>query len=197
MGQGLMTKMLLGLIILVGLCTSTPLAAYADTTYGFSCHESSIKGAVPYVVIGTYRSIFRECSGKIVYDMLKARIKSVELSITIASLESNCKWCDDIVKSKRVLDAASYPVIIFKSKNFGNTEDAPWVSGLFGMHGVTKNLQASFELKEQNNNILFLKGMWKINRKDFNIIWNRWLDHGGILVGDYITVDWQVKAHKT
>ncbi len=191
-----MTKMLLGLIILVGLCTSTPLAAYADTTYGFSCHESSIKGAVPYVVIGTYRSIFRECSGKIVYDILKNQVKSVELSISIAGLESNCKWCDDIVKSKRVLDAASYPVITFKSDHFEKKKDAPWTSGIFNLHGVAKNLRFPFELREQKDNSLSLTGIWKLNRKNFNIIWNRLLDHGCILVGNYITVDWHVIAHK-
>ena len=191
-----MTKVLPGMIILVGLCASMPLNAYADATYAFSCHESSIKGAVAYSVIGMYRSIFRECSGKIVYDSLKSQVKSVEISIITTSIESSCKWCDNIIKSKQVLNAAAYPVITFKSDNFENKEDGPWASGVFDLHGITKNLRFPFDLKEQNDNTLSLTGTWDLRRKDFNIIWNRWLDYGGILVGDYITVDWQVKAHK-
>ena len=42
--------------------------------------------------------------------------------------------------------------------------------------------------------ILDLNGSWTINRKDFNIIWNKLLDHGGIIVGDHFTVDWGIKA---
>ncbi len=193
----LMAKVLLGVIILAGLCMSTPLAAYADITYTLSCPQSAIKGAISYSVIGMYRSIFKDCSGKIVYDSLQAQVKSVEISITTASLESDCKWCDRIVRSKQVLDAAAYPVITFKSENFENKEDGPWASGIFNLHGVAKNLRAPFDLKEQNDNTLSLTGTWELRRKDFNIIWNRWLDYGGILVGDYITVNWQVKAHKT
>jgi len=184
------------MIILVGLCMSTPLAAYADATYTFSCPESSIKGAISYSVIGMYRSIFKECSGKFVYDSLHKQIKSVEISITTASIKSSCKWCDNIIRSKQVLDVAAYPVITFKSDNFENKEGVSWTSGIFDLHGVAKNLWSPFDLKEQNDHTLFLKGMWKFSRKNFNIIWNRLLDHGGILVGDYITVDWQVKARK-
>jgi len=189
-----LTKIVTGTIFI--LCMSTPLAAYADATYAFSCPESSIKGAIPYSVIGMYRSIYKECSGKIVYDGLRRQVKSVEISITTASIKSGCKWCDNIVRSKRVLDAAAYPVITFKSENFENKENGPWASGIFDLHGVAKNLRSRFDLEEQNDHTLFIKGIWKINRKKFNIIWNKFLDHGGILVGDYFTVDWQVKARK-
>ena len=42
--------------------------------------------------------------------------------------------------------------------------------------------------------LLDLKGTWIINRKDFNIIWNKYLDQGGIVVGDILTVDWGIKV---
>ncbi len=179
------------------LCILAPLAAYADTTYTFSCPESSIKGAISYSIIGMYHSIFKECSGKIVYDRLLSQVKSVEISITTASLESDCKWCDNIVRSKHVLNAAAYPVITFKSNNFENKKGGCWVSGIFDLHGVAKNLRSPFDLEEQNDNTLFLTGTWELRGKDFNIIWSGWLDWGGFLVGDYITVDWHVIAHKT
>jgi len=191
-----MTKSLLAMIILAGLSMPRPLAAYADVTYTFSCPESSINGAISYSVIGMYRSIFKECSGKIVYDTRHKQFKSVELSIITASIKSSCKWCDDIVRSEKALNAAAFPAITFKSADFENKEDGFWVLGAFDLHGITKNLRSRFDFKEENNHTLFIKGMWKFNRKNFNIIWNKFLDHGGILVGDYFTVDWQVKAHK-
>ena len=43
--------------------------------------------------------------------------------------------------------------------------------------------------------LLIVKGSWQFNRKDFNIIWNHLLDRGGVLVGDYVTVDWGIRAY--
>ena len=67
------------------------------------------------------------------------------------------------------------------------------------MHGIQKILTFSFRAvitkdsgtQQKNMNI---NGSWLINRKDFKIIWNKLLDHGGVLVSDYFTVNWEIKV---
>ncbi len=191
-----MIRILSGFFVLWGALFLMPIRAHADSNYVFSCPESSIKGGIPYSVIGMYSSIYKECSGKIIFDDQSRQIKSVNFNIKTSSIESNCKWCDEIVRSNKVLDVTKYPAINFKSINLENKDGISWVQGSFDLHGVTRNMRSSFEFTEDKNNTLLVSGVWKINRKDFNIIWNKLLDHGGILVGDFITVNWQVKAYK-
>ena len=62
------------------------------------------------------------------------------------------------------------------------------VQGVLEMHGVKRRM--IFPFKREG---LDIKGSWNINRKDFNIIWSKTLDHGGVLVGDIFTVDWGLR----
>lgn len=73
------------------------------------------------------------------------------------------------------------------------------VVGFLEMHGVKSEVVFPFQVKILPNStalesIFDLSGHWEIKRKDFNIIWNKLLDHGGVLVGDYINVDWSIKT---
>ncbi len=191
-----MIKAILGAAVLIGLCTILPFGAHADTSYSLTCPESTFKGTIAYSVIGLYRSIYKECNGKVIYDGTLGKVRSIEINISSASVESSCRWCDDIVRSKQVLDAKTYPHIIFKSNGIENTDGGLWLIGRFYLHGFSKMIRSRFDVKVQKENTLLINGTWKFNRKDFNVIWNTLLDHGGILVGDYITVDWSLKGHQ-
>jgi polyisoprenoid-binding protein YceI len=187
-----MIRILFSILLSVGLWTSP---AWAET-YTFSCPQSAdIKGSIHYSVIGSYRSIFQECSGSIVYDRRHQQPESVELKIKTASIKSNCPWCDKVVRSKRVFDTRLYPVITFQSSRFEHVGGAWWVIGRFDIHGVVKTARYPFKL-EEDNGALGVSGLWRFNRKDFNVIWNKVLDHGGVVVGDYVTVDWKARARK-
>ena len=192
------TKMKLSrIVLLTALCLLLTHRTYAATTYTFNCSDSSIKGAISYSVIGTYRAVFKGCSGRIVYDDLRRKMLSVDMSISIGSIVSNCRWCDNIAKSKRVLDAARWPSITFKSRDLKNDKLGWQACGLLSMHGRVQHFCSPFKMDGKKDNVLFLSGAWKFNRKDYRIIWNKWLDHGGIVVADEVMVPWRIKAHLT
>lgn len=71
-----------------------------------------------------------------------------------------------------------------------------WVNGVIDLHGVKKEIASVFTLKVNPDSSLFLKGQWVLRRKDFGITWNKVLDHGGVVVGDHVTVDWEILAKK-
>ncbi len=132
----------------------------------------------------------------IIYDQLQKQVKSVELQIKTKSIHSECQWCDKIVISKQLLDAEKYSSIVFEGKDFKKDSEGFWVKGSISLHGVKKELNSKFFLEENTDGTLNLKGKWVLRRKDFKIVWSNILDHGGVLVGDHITVDWEIRAKK-
>ena len=118
------------------------------------------------------------------------------LEIKTKSIHSNCGWCDKIVISRQLLDAEKYPSIVFEGKEFKKDSEGYWVNGIIDLHGVTKDLNSQFIVEENADGSLSLKGKWILRRKDFNIIWNKVLDRGGVLVGENIVVDWEIQIKK-
>jgi polyisoprenoid-binding protein YceI len=171
-------------------------AGWADSLYTFDCPETSLQGSIPYNVIGKYNAKFEKCHGRIVYDDNKHEVKSVEMDVRADSISSNCQWCDKIVKSSKVLETRVFPVIGYTAKRFEKANDGLLAVGQLRIHGITQENKSRFVLKDNGDGTLDLQGTWLINRKDHHIIWNKVLDHGGVIVGDIITVKWSVVARK-
>lgn len=188
---GVFRVMLFALVF--GLLASV---SFADSQYAFSCPESKIHGSIKYSVIGRYHSDFQECSGVMVYDEIQQQVKDVSLEIKTESIQSDCQWCDKMVVSQRLLNADTFSVIAFQSKDFSRDQSDYRVNGVIDLHGVKKNVSSVFTLQVNPDGNLILKGQWVLRRKDFGITWNKVLDHGGVIVGDHITVDWEIVAKK-
>ena len=172
----------------------------AQGTIVFGPNQTTIDGSIPYSVIGKYKSTFKDFKGVITIDPKGQNVRSVLLDIKSNTITSNCAWCDHIVRSRRLLSCIQYPDIIFKSEGIVHGPLGYEVTGILSMHGVQKRLTFPFKLSMVNGSsvndiVVDLEGDWAINRKDFNIYWNRLLDHGGILVGDQITVHWGIKTN--
>lgn len=180
-------------VFFAGLLASV---SFADSQYVFSCPESKIQGSIKYSLIGRYNADFKECSGMMTFDDIAQEVKDVYLEIKTKSIASDCQWCDKIVVSKKLLDADQFSVINFQSKDFSRDQSDYLVNGVIDLHGVKKNIASVFTLKVNSDGSLVLKGQWVLRRKDFGITWNKVLDHGGVLVGDHVTVDWEILAKK-
>jgi polyisoprenoid-binding protein YceI len=168
----------------------------AQETVTFGPRETKIIGSIPYTVIGKYRAQFSAFKGSIALD--GQRIESVYLEIEAKSIKSNCPWCDRAARSRKLLNTARYPQIIFKSDKIIHNDRGYKVRGILEMHGIKKRMIFPFTVEIINDpntgkKLLAIKGSWAINRKDFNIVWNKYLDRGGVLVGDYFTVDWGIR----
>lgn len=190
------------LLIIFALVSFVGIFAYATNAQQvitFGPNETKIVGSIPYSVIGTYRAEFGVFKGIIIFDESSENIRSVGLTINVRSIHSNCPWCDRVARSRRLLNAARYPEIIFKSDNIIHDENGYRVNGILEMHGIKRRIAFPFKVTmrddlDHKRKWLDLKGSWRINRKDFNIVWNKYLDHGGIVVGDYFTVNWGIRV---
>ncbi len=168
-------------------------------TIEFGPQETRIKASIKYTVIGQYVAGFDAFKGTITADPQTGKILSVVLEIDARSIHSNCTTCDDIVRSRQLLDTERYPKIIFKSSSIIEDDNGYRVTGILDLHGVQKEMTFPFDVVMGEGPVagqknLDIQGKWVINRKEFGIIWNRVLDKGGILVGNHITVHWGIKA---
>ena len=173
--------------------------SYGSEMITFGPEETEITGSIKYTVIGKYRSNFDQFKGEITFDSQTEKIESVYLEIEAQTIESSCKWCDKIVRSKQLLHTEKYPKIIFESNEIVKDDSGYSVKGTLDMHGVKKEVVFPFDAEitldaDAQQKLLTIGGKWLIKRKDFDIVWNRLLDKGGILVGNYITVDWGIKS---
>ncbi|HQP10167.1 MAG TPA: YceI family protein [Candidatus Omnitrophota bacterium] len=187
----------IALITFISLFLSTGTVGAAEISFG--PEESDIKTAIRYTVIGKYRAEFEEYSGAIGIDSSSRAIRSVSLTINPASIRSNCEWCDKIVKSKQLLWVEKFPDIIFKSEEIAREADHFLVKGALDLHGVVKPIAFPFYVQGWEDYIagaspLNVRGQWLIHRKDYGITWNKLLDKGGVFVGEYITVDWEISV---
>jgi polyisoprenoid-binding protein YceI len=185
------------LLVFLGLAIVGSSPSFAQSVITFGPKETRINGSIPYTVIGNYKAHFRSFKGQIT--LTNKSIESVYLEIEARSIASNCPWCDRLARSHRLLYTAKYPKIIFKSWEIFQDQGQWMVKGELMMHGITRPMTFPFDVNIIKDpislrEILEIKGTWVFNRKAFNIIWNKVLDRGGIIVGDNITVQWGIKA---
>lgn len=190
------TQKYLFLVVWICFLIATPSGARAETIYAFACPETEIKASIPYNLIGKYVAQFTNCKGLIEYDSAAKEFKKVAIKIDAGSIRSNCAWCDRVVRSRRILETAVYPFLTFQGERFALIDSEPGVTGDLTVHGVTKPLEFKFNIVEADERFLIIEGTWLIRRKDFKIIWSKVLDHGGVVVGDTVTLKWRVRARR-
>ncbi|MFA5259749.1 MAG: YceI family protein [Candidatus Omnitrophota bacterium] len=177
-------------------------AARAQDEYDIDLKLSSIKGSIKYSVVGRYQAEFEKFDGKLFFDPQKHQLTGVDLWIENGSIHSRYESLDKIVLSPRLLYVKKYPQTLFKSKSIvpSAKPNEYQVTGALTLHGITKDITFPFTvegpLEEGGQKRILAKGEWLIARKDFNMYWHSFLDKGGIVVGNHLTVDWEINAVK-
>jgi polyisoprenoid-binding protein YceI len=153
--------------------------SYGAGLVAFGTKEAKINGSIKYSVLGRYNAHFDNFKGEIKVDEQSNKIESVYLEIETASIQSDCKWCDKIVLSDKLLAARKYPKIIFKSSELIPNGTNYTVRGVLDLHGVKKQINFPFQVQINSTEKMFnAQGRWSIRRKDFKITWNKVLDQG-------------------
>ncbi len=137
---------------------------------------------------------FTKYSGTIVYDAQKPASSSVKAEIQATSITTNNEKRDNHLRSEDFFFVEKYPTITFESTKVTPVGDGKlMVEGNLTMRGVTKpaTLDVTFLgagpsfAGEQRAGF---EAVTKVNRKDFNILWNKALDQGGTMLGDDVEI---------
>jgi len=155
-----------------------------------------------HAMITKVRGSFNEFEGRGHFDAADPAKSSVEVTIKAASVDTRNEDRDRHLRSNDFLDMEKYPEIRFASTSVEPAGDSVYrVSGDLTIKDVTKPVGIDFEFTGAvtdpfGNERAGFEGSTTINRKDWGVSFNAPLETGGVLVGENVTLEFEVAAIK-
>ena len=180
--------------------STTTLPVTATGTYSIDPSHSRIGFVARHAMVTKVRGSFNEFAGSGYFDAENPTNSSVSLTIRAASIDTRNADRDAHLRSNDFFDMDTYPEITFTSTSVEPTgEDNFRVTGDLTIKGVTKPVTVDFEYTGTatdpfGNQRIGLEGSTTVNRKDWGVNWNAALEAGGVLVGEKVTLEFEVSA---
>ena len=173
------------------------------TTWNIDPVHTMAEFKVRHMMITNVKGHFTGVTGVLTLNEQDITKSHVEASIDAASINTREADRDTHLKSADFLDVEKFPKLTFTSTRVTSTgEGELQVEGDLTIHGVTRKVVFTVEgptppgKDPWGNTRIGLTATTKINRKDFGLTWNAALETGGILVGDEVTITFDVEAIK-
>ncbi len=160
--------------------------------------HSQAEFAVKHLMISTVRGRFKTLAGSGQTNP-DGTLKQVELTIDVASIDTNNTQRDDHLRSPDFFDAAKTPKLSFKSTKIEQAGDDITITGDLTMKDVTKPVTLKGEFSSPvkdpwGNQRSALNVSGEINRTDWNLGWNMALEAGGFVVSEKVKLSIEVEA---
>ena len=181
------TAILTALVLVLGFGTVA-----AQGTYDIDTVHSNIGFKVRHLV-SKVSGEFTEFDGTIVADFGNLDASSVEFTIRASSIDTRNEERDGHLRSVDFFDVEKYPEITFKSSKITKIDDDSYaVAGALTMHGVSREITLTVDFLGEMTAMGGTRAGYELtttlNRKDFEISWNRALDAGGFVLGDDVEI---------
>ncbi len=189
-------------LVLIGL--ALPAAAAAQSaTWTIDPGHSAATFQVRHMIVANVKGEFGGPVGTASFDPKDLSTLRVDATIDARTINTRNPDRDKDLRSDLFFDVAKYPRITFKSRSV--TVEGPGklkVLGDLTIKGVTKPVTLDVEGPTQE-----IKDIWgsrrigatattTINRRDFNIVYNRMLEGGGAVVGDQVSISLDLELTK-
>lgn len=169
--------------------------------YDFS--HSKIGFSVRHFGITETDGYFRKFLGSVLGEREDFSDLQIELTIDVNSIDTNDSQRDGHLKSGDFFEADKFPEMLFKSSKLERTENNNYkLYGDLTIKSITKpvilDLESSGIVPKDpfgNTKAGFLVS-GKINRKDWGIVWNAALDHGGVAVSEMVKISCPIQLLK-
>jgi len=172
------------------------------TEWQFDMQHSGIAFMVRHLLVARVRGRFTRWSGTMRFDQKNPSASSVDVQIDTNSVDTSEPQRDAHLRSADFLDVATYPRMTFKSTRVERVGDATFkVKGELTIRDVTRPVVLDVEyggaLRDPwGNDRAGFTARATIDRKEFGITFNQVLDHGGLALGEQISIDIDVEATK-
>jgi len=181
------TAILTALVLVLGFGTVA-----AQGTYDIDTVHSNIGFKVRHLV-SKVSGEFTEFDGTIVADFGNLDASSVQFTIQASSIDTRNEKRDGHLRSVDFFDVEKYPEITFKSSKITKIDDDSYaVAGALTMHGVSREITLTVDFLGEMTAMGGTRAGYELtttlNRKDFEISWNRALDAGGFVLGDDVEI---------
>ena len=172
-------------------------------TYAIDASHSRFGFVARHAMVTKVRGSFNEFEGTATINGTNPSESSVQVSITVDSIDTRNKQRDDHIRTNDFLDVANHPKITFASTSIEHDGgDDFQVTGDLTIRGVTKSITIPLEFQGSasdpfGNERIGFEGSVVINRKDWGVNWNAALEAGGVLVSEKVTLEFEISAIKT
>ena len=158
--------------------------------------HTSVEFSVRHMMATTVKGLFEKVKGTVDLDDKDITKSTVEVTIDVASINTHEPKRDGHLKSPDFFDVAKYPTATFKSTKVQKAgKNKLKVTGDLTLHGITKAVVLEVEGPSPPYHTPFgttvrgIHATGKLDRKDFEVTWNKVLDNGGMLVGNEVSLD--------
>ncbi len=183
--------------------TSAPTLADLSGTYTLDPAHTRIGFVARHAMVTKVRGQFNEFEGSAVVDADDFTKSTAQLTIQATSIDTHNEQRDGHLRSNDFLALEQYPEITFVSTGVTQTgETSLELTGDLTVRGVTNAITVPFEFEGAatdpfGNLRVGFEGSVVINRKDYGVSWNAALETGGVLVGEKVTLEFEISAIKS
>lgn len=160
------------------------------TTWKIDPTHSQANFKIKHMMVSWVHGSITGMSGTVDLDDKDITKSKVVASLDPATIDTREPKRDEHLKSADFFDVKKNPTIKFESKTVTGSGENLKVVGALTLNGVTKDVELAVEGPTPSVKSPFgdqrrgLVATTKINRKDFNLVWNKAMDAGGFVVGD-------------
>ncbi len=171
---------------------------YVVGTWKSDPNHSEIGFLVRHLAISKVRGFFRKFDVTIT-TAPEWENSTIEATIDVASVDTNAEQRDAHLRTGDFFLVEEHPTATFKSTSISGTADDLTIVGDLTLRGVTKpiTLKGEFgglQTDGYGNLHAGANATTKINRLDFGVAFNAPLDNGGVLLGDDITLNFDIQV---
>ena len=188
------------LVLTLTLAAAPAIAAAQAATWTIDAGHSAATFSVRHMIVANVKGEFAGPVGTVTFDPKDLTTLRVETTIDARTINTRNPDRDKDLRSDLFFDVAKYPKITFKSRSV--TVEGPGklkVLGDLTIKGITKPATLDVEgptpeIKDiWGSRRIGATGTTTINRRDFNIVYNRMLEGGGAVVGDQVSISLDIE----
>ena len=188
------------LVVALAVTLVLPAVAVAQT-WGIDPAHTVSGFTVRHMMVSNVTGVFEATKGTIDYTVGNPGSVKVDVTIETKSVNTRIARRDDDLRSDNFFNAEKFPAITFKSKRVQNVRpDGFDLVGDLTIRDVTKEVVLKVDgptapiRDPQGNRRVGASASTSINRKDFNINYNRLIEAGGVVVGDEVKINLEIEA---
>lgn len=178
--------------------------ALVDITgdYTLDTDHSTLAFIARHAMITKVRGSFKEFDGTLHVNATEPTKSSAKVTMVAKSLDTGVAARDEHLRSNDFFEMETYPSLSFASSSVEAVGQTTFrVTGDLTVKATTRpvtfDLEYTGAVTDPWGNIrIGLEGRTTVSRKDWNLTWNVPLAAGGVLVGDKVTLEFDISAVK-